>query len=97
MFARFAFQACSFNRHWHQDQAVQNGQFDEERSGSGDRCTTDALQQPHDISHSGSIYGVGWRFQSFRINDLEMVAQICPRWNRLQPWFELVGAFKDAA
>ncbi len=28
---------------------------------------------------------------------VEMVAQICPRWNRLQPWFELVGAFKDAA
>ena len=26
-----------------------------------------------------------------------LVAQICPRWNRLQPWFELVGAFKDAA
>ena len=24
-------------------------------------------------------------------------SQICPRWNRLQPWFELVGAFKDAA
>ena len=32
MFARFAFQVCSFNRHWNQDQAVQNGQFDEERS-----------------------------------------------------------------
>jgi len=58
---------------------------------------TDAPQQQHDISHSGSIYGVGGRFQTFRINDLEMVAQICPRWNRLQPWFELVGAFKDAA
>ena len=41
--------------------------------------------------------GVGWRFQSFKINDLELVVQICPRWNRLQPWFELVGAFKDAA
>ncbi len=26
-----------------------------------------------------------------------LVAQICPRWNRLQPWFELVGGFKDAA
>ena len=26
-------------------------------------------------SHSGSIYGVGGRFQSFRINDLEMVDQ----------------------
>jgi hypothetical protein len=47
--------------------------------------------------HSGSIYGVAGRFQPFRINNLELVAQICPRWNRLQPWFELVGAFKDAA
>jgi hypothetical protein len=28
----------------------------------------------------GSINGVGWRFQSFKINDLEMVAQIFPRW-----------------
>jgi hypothetical protein len=45
----------------------------------------------------GSIYGVGRRFQSFGINDLEMVAQICPRWNRLEPWFELVGAFKEDA
>ena len=26
-----------------------------------------------------------------------LVAQICPKWNHLQPWFELVGAFKDAA
>jgi hypothetical protein len=25
------------------------------------------------------------------------VAQICPGWNRLQDWFELVGAFKGAA
>jgi hypothetical protein len=32
-----------------------------------------------------------------RTNVREMVAQICPRWNRLRPWFELVGAFKDAA
>jgi len=28
---------------------------------------------------------------------LRLVAQICPRWNHLQPWFELVEAFKDAA
>jgi hypothetical protein len=26
-----------------------------------------------------------------------VVAQICPRWNRLQPWFELAGALKNAA
>jgi hypothetical protein len=45
----------------------------------------------------GSINEVGRRFQLFRISDLEMVAQICPRWNRLQHWFELVGAFRSAA
>jgi hypothetical protein len=45
----------------------------------------------------GSINRVGIDFQSFRINDLEMVAQICPRWNRLQDWFELAAALKDAA
>ena len=38
-----------------------------------------------------------WLFQSSRINKLELAAQTCPRWNRLQHWFELVGAFKDAA
>jgi hypothetical protein len=26
-----------------------------------------------------------------------LVAQICPRWNRLQRWFGLLGAFKAAA
>jgi hypothetical protein len=31
---------------------------------------TEAPQQQHDISHSGSIYGVGWRFKTFRIHDL---------------------------
>jgi len=30
-------------------------------------------------------------------HELRLVAQTCPRWNRLQPWFELVGGFKDAA
>ena len=34
----------------------------------------------------GSISVVGSRFQSFKINDLEMVAQIFPRWNRLEDW-----------
>ena len=32
-------------------------------------------EPPHDKSH-GSICGVGWLSTSFRINDLEMVAQI---------------------
>ena len=30
-------------------------------------------------------------------HERRLVAQICPRWNRLQHWVELVGAFKDAA
>jgi hypothetical protein len=46
---------------------------------------------------SGSIYGVGWRFQSFRINDLEMVAQICPRWNRTSDWLKGLYEFRIAA
>ena len=44
-----------------------------EYSGSGDRCTTDVTKPPHNKVTAGSIYGVGGRFQSFRINDLEMV------------------------
>jgi hypothetical protein len=59
-------------------------------SGSGDRSTRGSPT-------SGSINEVGQRFRSCGINDLELVAQICPRWNRLQPWFELVGAFRSAA
>ena len=31
------------------------------------------------------------------IHERRMVAQICPRWNRLQDWFELAAALKDAA
>ena len=43
--------------------------------------------------------GLPSRSSRFGVSSRErrMVAQICPRWNRLQPWFELVGAFKDAA
>jgi hypothetical protein len=73
----------------HIDRPTQSGAR-YERSDSGDRCTTGASLT------GGSIYEVGWRFQPFRINGLEMVAQICPGWNRLQDWFELVGAFKGA-
>ena len=55
--AGIVFQACSFRK----------------VSGSGDGCTTGVRKPPHDKSHNGSICGVGWRFQSFKINDLEMV------------------------
>jgi hypothetical protein len=46
---------------------------------------------------SGSINDVGLRFQSFRINDLELVAQICPRWNRLTSWVRQIEDFQRAA
>ena len=39
----------------------------------------------------------GWRFQPFRINDLEMVAQICPRWNPLTSWMRQIEDFQRAA
>jgi hypothetical protein len=40
----------------------------------------------------------GWlanRSSLVNAGERRLVAQICPRWNRLQPWFELVGAFKE--
>jgi len=45
----------------------------------------------------GSINLVGSRFQSFKINDLEMVAQICPRWNRLADWLRAAEGYAAAA
>jgi hypothetical protein len=33
---------------------------------------------------------------SFRINNLEMVAQIFPRWNRLAEWLSRVRHFENA-
>jgi hypothetical protein len=33
----------------------------------------------------------------FRINDLEMVAQICPRWNRTSDWLKGLYEFRIAA
>jgi hypothetical protein len=65
-------------------------------SGRRNRCTTDALQRRHDIV-SGSIYGVGSGFQSCRINDLEMVAQIFPRWNRVADWLREAEGYAAAA
>jgi hypothetical protein len=46
---------------------------------------------------AGSIDGVGWRFQSFKINDLEMVDQIFPRWNPLTSWMRQIEDFQMAA
>ena len=46
---------------------------------------------------SGSINEVGWRFQSFRINDLELVAQIFTSWNPLTSWMRQLEGFRAAA
>ena len=45
----------------------------------------------------GSINEVGWRFQPFRINDLEMVAQILTSSNPLTSWLRQVEALQRAA
>ena len=64
---------------------------------SGDRCTRDALQQQHDIGTA--VRSTEWvgRFQPFRINGLEMVDQICPRWNPLTSWMRRIEDFQRAA
>jgi hypothetical protein len=66
------------------------------RNGSGDRCT---WSQPisHTQSHSGSIYGVGGRLQSFRISDLELVDQNSVSWNPMMCWLRSVEAPRRAA
>jgi hypothetical protein len=46
---------------------------------------------------SGSINGVGLRFQPFRINDLEMVDQTGASWNRIVIWLRRVEALRQAA
>jgi hypothetical protein len=46
---------------------------------------------------SRSINEVCWRFKSFIISDLEMVAQIFPRWNPLTSWMRQIEDFQRAA
>jgi hypothetical protein len=48
-------------------------------------------------SYRGSISEVGRRFKSCRISDLEMVAQIFPRWNRVADWLKEAERFSTAA
>ena len=50
-----------------------------------------------DRQPAGSINGVGSDFQPCRINDLETVAQICPRWNPLTSWIRQIEDFQKAA
>ena len=45
----------------------------------------------------GSIYSVGRDFQPFGINDLDMVAQIFPRWNRMADWLREAEGYASAA
>ena len=40
---------------------------------------------------------VGGRFQTFRINDLELVTQIFPRWNQVADWLREAERFSMAA
>jgi len=40
---------------------------------------------------------VGWRFQAFEINGLEMVAQIFTSWNPVMGWMRQIEGFKRAA
>jgi hypothetical protein len=62
-----------------------------ERTGSGDRYT---MGPP---TTGGSINEVGWRFQPFRINDLEMVDQNSASWNRLTSWLRRVDHLRRVA
>ncbi len=45
----------------------------------------------------GSINEVGWRFQSFGINDLEMVDQMFASWNQVACWLRRLEELKRAA
>jgi hypothetical protein len=45
---------------------------------------------------SGSINEVGWRFQAFRINDLEMVDQNSASWNPVLNWLRQLESLERA-
>jgi hypothetical protein len=46
---------------------------------------------------AGSIDSLGSRSLPFRIIRLELVAQICPRWNRTTDWLKGLDEFRIAA
>ena len=46
-------------------------------------------------SARGSIDGVGWRFQSFGINELEMVDLRFVGWNPLVAWLKAIDLVRD--
>jgi hypothetical protein len=45
----------------------------------------------------GSINEVGWRFQPFKINDLEMVDQNVVSWNRTAYWLRSITSLRQVA
>ena len=49
------------------------------------------------LTTDGSIYRVGGRFQPFEISNLELVAQIFLRWNRVADWLREAERFSTAA
>jgi hypothetical protein len=66
-----------------------------------DPCRTERLakstcEERTRVSICGSIKRCGCDFQPFRIS-LEMVAQICPRWNRVADWLREAERFSAAA
>lgn len=56
---------------------------------------SERLQDESDC-RGGSNSGVGGNFQPFRINNLEMVAQISPRWNRVEDWLREAESYSRA-
>lgn len=45
----------------------------------------------------GSIDGLGGRFRSFRIKDLELVDQNSASWNQLKLWLERLETLRQVA
>ena len=75
---------------------IQTARPDRERPRTSTQRFTGTLPMGPPTT-GGSINVVGWRFQSLRINGLEMVAQICPRWNPLTSWMRQIADFQTAA
>jgi hypothetical protein len=46
---------------------------------------------------AGSIDGAGWRFQSFEINDLELVDQNSASWNQIFDWLSRLEGLRRVA
>jgi hypothetical protein len=60
-------------------------------------CCVAVTPPPPALRVAGSIDGLGTRFQMFRINSLEMVAQIFTSSNPLISWLRQIEGFQQAA